>query len=87
MLRLKPNGTLVFVNNSLINEDLFAPVTKMVLKAFRTYGVMPVRLGSTMSVLSESVTTGFVMMNASQAQALAGSRYQIAPTESGTNLW
>lgn len=86
VLRLKPNGTLQFLNQTIIDESVFAPVTAMVLRAFRTYGVMPTRIGPVMSLVVESTETGSVSMSVAQAQALAGSRYKIVPTD-GRGLW
>jgi hypothetical protein len=54
VLRLNPEGTLVTEENNLIDESAFAPITRLVLRGMRTYGVMPVRTGVSMSIVHES---------------------------------
>jgi hypothetical protein len=85
VLRLKPRGSLVFLNNSVIDESTFSPVTQLVLNACRTYGIMPLRLGPGMTIVTESISTGSVRMNSSQAQVLAGNN-TIVPRD-GAGLW
>ena len=72
MLRLKPEGTLVDMENKTIDESVFSPVTKMLLKGFREFGVMPVRPGPGMNIISESVLTGTLIATNSQLEELTG---------------
>lgn len=72
VLRLKKEGELRSHLNLPIDETVFSPITRMVLRAMRTFGVSPVRLGSSMTLLTESVVTGFLNVSFERAQQLAG---------------
>ncbi len=61
VLRLRPAGTLVFENNTAVDESAFAPITRMMLQGMRTYGVTPVRVGLSMSIVHESKIGVFLL--------------------------
>ena len=58
--------------NNLIDETLFSPATRMVLKAMRVYGIMPVRFGNSMSIMSEATSTGYLDLTTEQVSELIG---------------
>ena len=74
LLRLNPRGTLVTLENQTIDESQFAPITQMVLRAFRTYGVMPTTVGPSMSIITESLVTAFLNLTDERAGFLMGGR-------------
>lgn len=71
-LRLKPAGTLLDSSGVAIDERQFAPVTRLVMQAMRTYGVIPVRVGTAFSILTESTQTGFLNVTQGQLNVLLG---------------
>lgn len=82
VMRLRPEGTLVNLQNETVDETKFAPVTRMVLRAWREYGAMVVRVGPSMSIISESIITGSLEMSVERASILAG-----RTLKPGFSLW
>jgi len=74
VLRLKPEGTLVDIENKTIDETKFTPLTRMVLRAYRAYGIMPTTVGPSMSLITESLVTGFLNVTEDELQVLLGGR-------------
>jgi hypothetical protein len=74
ILRLKPEGQLVDVNNATIDESKLANITRIVLRGFREYGIMPARVGKSMSIIAESTITGNLSLAEEQVRDLIGRR-------------
>ena len=83
MLRLKPEGSLVDIENKTIDETRFSPLTRMVLRAYREYGIMPTTVGPSMSLITESLVTGFLNVTQDELEVLLGGR----PVKEQLSFW